>query len=79
MAIEVELTRWSKHHCEIGVRPCARMAPMSDGWRRRRYLALAVDAAEELAVRLEAQVHDWMYKQWFAPTGNPARLTGHRS
>jgi hypothetical protein len=58
MAIEVELTRWSKHRCEIGVRPCARLAPMSDGWRQRRYLAMAVEAAEELAARLEAQVHD---------------------
>jgi hypothetical protein len=79
IAIDVGLTRWSKHRCEIGIRPCARMAPMIDGGRQRRYLALAVEAAEEVAVRLEAQVHDWMYKQWCAPTGNPALLTGHRS
>jgi hypothetical protein len=78
MAIEVELTRWSKHRCEIGIRPCARMAPMSDS-RRRRYRALAVEAAEELAVRIEAHVHDWMYEQWFAPTRDRARLTQYRS
>ena len=74
MSIEVELTRWSKHRCEIGIRPCARMAPLSDGWRQQRYLALAVEAAEGLAVRIEAQVHNWMREQCFAPTGNPAHM-----
>jgi hypothetical protein len=77
-AVEVELTAWSKGRCEIGLRPCGRLARTSDGWRQRRYLALALEAAEELVLRLEAVVDDWTLTQLVASKGNPELLVQHR-
>jgi hypothetical protein len=65
-ALEVEVTPWSKLRCEVGIRPFGRIAPVTEGWRQRRYLAAAVEAAEELALRLEAVVEDRMAEQLVA-------------
>ena len=67
MPVEVELTQWSKRRCEIGIRPCGRLAPINDGRRQRRYVTLATEAAEELALRLEAVVDEWLLGQLVAP------------
>jgi len=65
MPVEVELTQWSRRRCEIRIRACGRLAPINDGgWRQRRYVALAVEAAEELALRLEALVDEWLFGQF---------------
>jgi hypothetical protein len=74
MAIEVEVTPWSQLRCEVGIRPGGWMAPATEGWRQRRYLALAIEAAEELALRLEAIVEDWMVEQLAGPAADLARL-----
>jgi hypothetical protein len=76
MAVKVELKYWAERRCEIGIRPGPRMAPMSEPWCQRRYLAVAVEAVEELAFRLEAHVHDWTYWEQFAPMTSIPRRTG---
>jgi hypothetical protein len=68
LAIELELTPWSKCRCEIGIRHCGRVAPMTEGPRQRRYVALAADIAEGLAIRLETLVDSWTSEQLIAPT-----------
>jgi hypothetical protein len=73
MPVEVELTQWSKRRCEIGIRPNGRLAPVDDGWRQQRYLTLAVEAAEELALRLEAVVDGWLFGQLVAPERSLAK------
>jgi hypothetical protein len=72
--VEIEVSPWSGMRCEIGIRPRGRTVPMTDGWLRRRYLALAVDAAERLAHALERQVEDWMRAQLHDPD-SPVTLT----
>jgi hypothetical protein len=74
LAIELELTPWSGRRCEIGIRPCGRLAPTTEGWRQRRYLALAAEIAENLAHGLEAQVDNWISEQLVART-SPGRMT----
>jgi hypothetical protein len=61
--VEIEVSPWSGTRCEIGIRPRGRTVPTTDGWLQRRYIALAVDAAELLAHALERQVEDWMRGQ----------------
>ena len=73
MPVEVELTQWSRRRCEIGIRPNGRLAPVDDGWRQQRYLTLAVEAAEELALRLEAVVDGWLFGQLVAPERSLAK------
>jgi hypothetical protein len=63
LAVELEVAPWSTTRCEIGIRPCGRKVPLTDSRRRRRYLALAVEAAEGLAHALERRVEDWMRLQ----------------
>jgi hypothetical protein len=72
MRVEVEVTPWSKLRCEVGIRPCGRMAPLKEGWRQHRYFAAAIEAAEQLARRLEAVVEDWIVEQLVAPAGELA-------
>ena|SRR5437660_6068537 len=61
--VEVELSAWSATRCEIGIRPRGRTVPITDGWLQRRYIALAVDAAEGLADAIERQIDDWLRAQ----------------
>jgi hypothetical protein len=68
LAIELELTPWSKRRCEIGIRHCGWLAPMTEGRRQRRYVALAAEVAESLALKLEALVDSWISAQLIAPT-----------
>jgi hypothetical protein len=67
-AIELELTPWSTRRCEIGIRHCGCLAPMTEGRRQRRYVALAAEIAEGLALRLEGLVDSWISEQLIAPT-----------
>jgi hypothetical protein len=76
MAVEVELRYWAERRCEIGIRPCPRTAPMTEAWCRRRYLAVAVEAVEELAFRLAAHVDDGTCWEQFVPMTNVPRRTG---
>lgn len=61
--VEVEVMPWSADRCEIGIRPGHRRVPTAESRRRRRYLGLAVEAAERLACALERQVQDWLLAQ----------------
>jgi hypothetical protein len=74
LAIELELTAWSRRRCEVGIRPCGCLAPTTEGWRQRRYLKLAAEIAESLARRLEARVDNWISEQLVAPT-TPGLMT----
>lgn len=60
IAVEVELTPWSDTRCEIGIRPEGRMIPLTDCYRLRRYVAMAVEAAEGLVSVLTDRVETWM-------------------
>jgi hypothetical protein len=61
--VELEVASWSDSRCEIGIRPRGRMVSLSDGRYQRRYLALAVDAAEGFAHVLEDGAIDRMEAQ----------------
>lgn len=63
IAIELEVVPWSDTRCQIGIRPRGRQVPMTDGLARRRYFALASNAAQGLACALESQVEEWMATQ----------------
>jgi hypothetical protein len=66
LAIELELTPWSKRRCEIGIRHCGRLAPITESRRQRRYVVLAAEVAEGLALRLETLVESWISEQLIA-------------
>jgi len=57
------------------IRPCGRVAPINDGWRQRRYVALAVEAAEDLALRIGAVVDGWLFGQLVASERSPPNET----
>jgi hypothetical protein len=61
--VEVEVSPWSATRSEVGIRPRGRTVPVTDCWLQRRYIALAVGAAEELVHALERQVDDWLRAQ----------------
>jgi hypothetical protein len=67
IAVEVEVAPWSDSRCQIGIRPRGGQLPRTDGRARRRYFALAVDAAQALAHTLEAQVEAWASTQLRRP------------
>jgi hypothetical protein len=64
----VELAPWSDRRCQIGIRPRTRAVPIMDSRRRRRYFALALEAAEALAHALERRVESSMAIQLCDPS-----------
>jgi hypothetical protein len=73
--VEVEIMPWSDDSSQIGIRPRDRRVPMADSVRRRRYLAIAVEAAAALACALEGQVEVWLLTQLPEPgEENAARV-----
>jgi hypothetical protein len=50
---------------------------MSYGRLPRGYLAMAGEAAEQLGLRLEAHVHDWIREQWPVAVDTAGRLVPH--
>jgi hypothetical protein len=73
-AVAIELTPWSQHTCEIGLRPSGWRLPTGPGWRQRRYFSLAVDAAETMADHLESVVDGWIVGQMLGPSAALERL-----
>ena len=63
IAVELELTPWSDTRCEIGIRPEGWMVPLTDGYRLRRYVAMAVQAAEGFSSVLADRVEAWMTRE----------------
>jgi hypothetical protein len=76
IAVEVEVVPWSDRRCQIGIRPRGGQLPRTDGRARRRYFALAVDAAQALAHALEAHVEDWTATQLRRPGADDVAHVG---
>jgi hypothetical protein len=71
VGVELELVRWSRTSCEVGVRPLGRV-PFAGGWRQRHYLDAAGLEATRLADAMTATVESWTAVAW-AVASHPSR------
>jgi hypothetical protein len=77
--VELEVASWSDSRCEIGIRPRRTVVSLSDGRYQRRYLALAIDAAEGFAHVLEDWAIDRMVAQLLCARPCDPDPTRHRA